>query len=358
MCNQLSVVSEMNIPASHNEQVCDMLKKSFLQWTWLFFLLLILPLGCVVSPQPEPPLVNAKRISASLIETNPENPNTDHVRIVGQSGAVSPGGSRLVIINLLDASAWADLTTAPDGSFDTTIPGIPGDELRLQAFFGERYSTPVSLIVPERDGGFESTNRPLEDCFTINPETNVDLGQLGIDEGSFAVVDLRNSCSEDVLIDEFYLLKWDYGDQLCDDEHLTCQAGSTPVTQSCSDQRSTCENNCESSYQNCIGDGTPEETCRQDYGQCFARCEQDDFDCVFVACQDQLFDCQDGSLFDGFFLDSELFPFSISPGSTRPIVVDFVSAEEGLYEELLILRISTESSLTSEYRTVLMTASI
>ena len=66
----------------------------------LCFVMGALACGCVISPQPEPPTIDADRVGIELMSTNPDSTEIDTVVVNGEPGAVTPGGAVLHAVNL------------------------------------------------------------------------------------------------------------------------------------------------------------------------------------------------------------------------------------------------------------------
>jgi hypothetical protein len=166
--------------------------------------LALLGVGCTVSPQPEPPPV----IDISLLEIAPTP--TDEAFLTGKPGAVRPGMSDLVILNLDDVAGDRDLVVAADGSFSVGL-GVLGQfaELRLQAIAGALRSEPLDigvdgtgLVLP---AGVIPAPRPLEACLFLSPALELDAGSVAVGAQADASVELQNDCPDAVQIDALTL---------------------------------------------------------------------------------------------------------------------------------------------------------
>ncbi|XYI01482.1 hypothetical protein ACMHYB_17710 [Sorangium sp. So ce1128] len=158
-------------------------------------LLAVLLGGCVVSPQPSPP-VHDPILNGGLVGvTGDPSILRDQISLEGGPGAVDPAEGVIVVTNL-------DTTDAPvlgevneDGSFLVTVTASTENVLRVQAKQGERRSTPMDLQLAGSPAG--STERVLDllPCLEIEPQAWVVL------EGGARDIVVRNTCADDVAIE-------------------------------------------------------------------------------------------------------------------------------------------------------------
>jgi hypothetical protein len=81
-----------------------------------------------------PPVIDAERVTLMV--------EHDEVHVVGDKGAVTPGGVTITVRNLVSGKS-ANSDAAKDGSFDVKAPGSVNDGFRLQASNGVAESKPV-----------------------------------------------------------------------------------------------------------------------------------------------------------------------------------------------------------------------
>ncbi|AUX31228.1 MULTISPECIES: hypothetical protein [Sorangium] len=158
-------------------------------------LLAVLLGGCVVSPQPSPP-VHDPILDGALVGVKDEVMVLgDQIALEGKPGAVRPAEGVIVVTNLdtLDAPVVADVN--PDGSFIATVLARTEHVLRMQVKQGELRSEPADL----RLAGPSSTEKTLDHlpCLELTPGAWVTFEAEG---GSRDVV-VRNACAEDVSIE-------------------------------------------------------------------------------------------------------------------------------------------------------------
>jgi hypothetical protein len=103
-----------------------------------------------------PPVLDLRRIMLEV--------SNSEVHIVGEPGAVKPGGTKIEIENLSTGEVVV-VTAADDGSFDARVGGSLDDEFEVRAINQHGHSEPVHVtrggaIVGPRDGGV----RPMIDA--------------------------------------------------------------------------------------------------------------------------------------------------------------------------------------------------
>ncbi|MCA9647504.1 MAG: hypothetical protein H6718_11125 [Polyangiaceae bacterium] len=149
-------------------------------------------LGCSISPQPEPPAEATPGFQQSLITIET---TADGLRVAGTPGAVTGTAAQLRIYNLETADTRADAPVADDGSFSIDLPGIAGDDLRLQARSDLGISEPLDITGV---GVAQNVVTPLGDCLTIKPRAEVDFGAVSISDFDVHEVEMVNECAQDV----------------------------------------------------------------------------------------------------------------------------------------------------------------
>ncbi|WP_437290521.1 hypothetical protein [Sorangium sp. So ce406] len=157
-------------------------------------LLAVLLGGCVVSPQPSPP-VHEPFLDGGLVGVPESFVQQDQISIQGQPGAVEPAEGVVLVTNLdsLDAPVLAEV--ADDGSFLVTLTASEEQVLRLQAKQGERRSAPVDVVLA--GSPISGTHRALDHLPCLEIDTWVSF------EGGAGARDVvvRNTCAEDVAIE-------------------------------------------------------------------------------------------------------------------------------------------------------------
>jgi hypothetical protein len=156
----------------------------------LLVVLVLLPLGCLGTPQPDPPNIDP----AHIFGFGTLGPPT--VRILGEEGAVVPADVLLRIYSLDQTEPPVDVTPAPDGSFDIEVPGLPDEEFRLQALRDGERSLPLDVVVVTTGTGLvQPAPRPLADCLWTSPEL-----ETTVPAGGRATIRLRNDCVDPVVV--------------------------------------------------------------------------------------------------------------------------------------------------------------
>lgn len=157
-------------------------------------LLAVLLGGCVVSPQPSPP-VHEPILDGGLIGVPESFVQQDQISLQGQPGAVEPAEGVVLVTNLdsLDAPVLAEV--ADDGSFLVTLTASEEHVLRIQAKQGERRSAPVDVVLA--GSPISGTHRVLDHlpCLEIDTWVSFEGGAGARD------VAVRNTCAEDVAIE-------------------------------------------------------------------------------------------------------------------------------------------------------------
>lgn len=318
-------------------------------------LILVAVLGCVVSPQPEPPAVDGERITIALTSEDPESPDPDTVNFTGGEGAASPAGATLSLINVDDARFWSEVTIGADGSFAASLSGEPGQEFRLQVDTGSRRSEPLRLVTPDEDGPAESVENPLEGCLVIQPGDQLDFGDIELGDVAANQVVVRNDCDEEVEIESIWLVLGYEDELLCDEELDECLEGETSTTRECEEEFDFCEEECITEYDDCIDSGEPLDECQDSLFECYFECSDAVTSCVFDLCDEQIEVCYEGldSLHNGYELIVADEPLVVDVGTSRSFVVTFTPNDTGTAEDLLVLDIEAPEE---ERRVILLTA--
>lgn len=157
-------------------------------------LLAVLVGGCVVSPQPSPPVHDPVLNGGLLGGGGDFSVLQQEILLQGQPGAVQPAAGVVVVTNLdvTDPPALAEVNA--DGSFMVALRGTVEHQLRIQVKQGERRSPPVDVRIAELPIDPQTTRSAQLPCLQV--EAWVPL------EGAADVRDtlVRNDCAEDVAI--------------------------------------------------------------------------------------------------------------------------------------------------------------
>ncbi|WP_437592830.1 hypothetical protein [Sorangium sp. So ce1000] len=152
--------------------------------------------GCVVSPQPSPP-VHEPFLDAGLVGVSGD-PMTlrNQVAIEGKPGAIQPAEGVVVVTNLDSADAPVVAEIKANGSFLATVDASTEQVLRIQVKQGDRRSAPVDLQLAGEPIDATRTMLAHLPCLEIEPDAWVSL------EGETATTDVvvRNTCADDVSI--------------------------------------------------------------------------------------------------------------------------------------------------------------
>ncbi|WP_234023691.1 hypothetical protein [Sorangium cellulosum] len=153
-------------------------------------LLAVLLGGCVVSPQPSPPVIV---LDGDLIASSPESMILrTTISVVGEAGAVDPPEGVIVATNLDTTDAPVVAEVNADGSFQVEVAATTAHVVRLQAKQEARRSEPVDVVL----AGASGTTPPELTCLAVEPDVWVSL-----DDGAAAEVVVRNTCAEEVAFD-------------------------------------------------------------------------------------------------------------------------------------------------------------
>jgi hypothetical protein len=153
--------------------------------------------GCVVSPQPSPPM-EPPTLDGGLIGLRSSEAllDTDFVGFEGGPGAVDPPEGVVIVTNLDAGDAPSIASVAKDGSFAIAVPGHPGQRFRFQAKRESARSEPFDTVV-------SSSGQVVDDlaaavaCLAVKPARWVALD----DRTDARSIVLRNTCSGAVAID-------------------------------------------------------------------------------------------------------------------------------------------------------------
>jgi hypothetical protein len=160
----------------------------------LVFALVAASAGCLVTPLPDPPDLDGPRLDRVALEPDVGLVMTSTV-VRGSAGTALPGAT-LVVVPLSNALPPALALVAEDGSFETTVDGISGDELRLSLRFGSARSTPVDVVVPEMTGPPTPARR--DPCIVVEPE--LDFGEIASGSEAMGAIVLRNECTAPIVV--------------------------------------------------------------------------------------------------------------------------------------------------------------
>jgi len=152
--------------------------------------------GCVVSPQPSPPLdePSIDDDGFSVIETGAEDANM-FVSFSAAPGTVDPPEGDVIVTNLDNDDAPSVASVNDDGSFTIALAGLPTDVIRFQVKQTLR-SQPIDLAIDATAQGI-TVVEDSPSCFVIEPARYVPLDGAG---DARSVV-LRNECEDSVRID-------------------------------------------------------------------------------------------------------------------------------------------------------------
>lgn len=149
--------------------------------------------GCSISPQPEPPAEGVTPGFTQPLITIQET--ADGLRVEGTTGAVTGDAAQLRIYNLETADTRVDSPVAEDGSFSVDLPGVAGDDLRLQVRSDQGISEPLDIT---GIGVAQRVVTPLGDCLTIKPRAQVEFGDVSISDFDVHEVEMVNQCQQNV----------------------------------------------------------------------------------------------------------------------------------------------------------------
>ncbi|WP_437680856.1 hypothetical protein [Sorangium sp. So ce131] len=155
-------------------------------------LLAVLLGGCVVSPQPSPPVIV---LDGDLIASSPDPMILrTTTTVVGGAGAVDPPEGVIVATNLDTTAPPVVAEVNADGSFQVEVEATTTQVVRLQAKQEGYRSQPVDVLLAEDPAS--GTTPPELTCLGLEPGAWVSL-----DLGAAADVVVRNTCAEEVAFD-------------------------------------------------------------------------------------------------------------------------------------------------------------
>lgn len=152
--------------------------------------------GCVVSPQPSPPIDEPSFDADGLgiTETATEDSLT-MISFVAAPGTVDPAEGVVVVTNLETSDAPSIATVSDDGSFSIALNGLPTDVVRFQVKQGNVRSQPVDIAIDATAQGFDVIDGAPA-CLVVDPAKFVALS--GQDDARSII--LRNQCDSVVRI--------------------------------------------------------------------------------------------------------------------------------------------------------------
>jgi len=313
-------------------------------------LALTLACGCIVSPQPEPPTIDADRVWIELVSTNPDQPDAepDTAIVHGDSGAVTPGGALLRVVNLDLTETVREVVVEGDGSFSVALGGEPGHVFRLRAFADELWSRPVDVVAPEETGPVEPAPHPLGDCFLVRSPSAVEFGSVPVGDIAVEVVTIENECGDPASIESIRLRIGDTQPPDCTDPTGQCFAEDGEVVPECAAIWEQCGADCDRQYQECIDSGEGSDQCDVLRTECAdTQCQPE----LQACCEQVAQDCEETPYEEpqGFSALHGSVPMTVPSGSSRTIVITFAPLVAGQAEDALIIDIGSPES---ERRTI------
>lgn len=152
----------------------------------------LLLLGCgpqSATPMPEPPGIDGSLIAPvipDIVLLSEPHP----VTVKGEPGSVT-AGSLVRALNLDGIEAAVEVRSLQDGSFQLTLLGSVGDELRFEATAAGRRSLPVDVVLAQIDFQDAFEPSPRHACVELEPGY-----QLPFDGAGGAQWFVRNSCRD------------------------------------------------------------------------------------------------------------------------------------------------------------------
>jgi hypothetical protein len=179
--------------------------------------------GCVVSPQPLPPIapsIDLSRVSVSTTDTV--------IQIHGDPGAVTSDAT-LSALSATTNGQPAEVVVAKDGSFDVSLEADPANLYRMEAELDGIFSAPIDLSVPlaldAQRAPATVAKAPFASCLVVDTGSVVDVGSVRVGDTLPFAVQLQNGCSEDVVADDIHLRFGDAGFVVDTAAPLTIPAG-------------------------------------------------------------------------------------------------------------------------------------
>lgn len=310
--------------------------------------------GCVISPQPLPPSIDASKITMELTSSQPDGGELDRVIIVGSAGAVTPGGAQLRVNNLDSGDPANALIVEDDGSFSVLTPGSSGDVFRLRAFHHDLWSEPVDIEVPEEDGPVDPLDRPLEECLLLDPPDRLDFGPVDLDTAADGAIEVHNECLVTVRIEDVRIRISEAARTECEESYSTCMSATDDSDTPCVSARADCTRVCDDNHAHCLDSSDDHDMCEADLEECRGNCSDRFEVCMESHCEDLRRECDDTTTSDssGFSVDHSMFPLDVPVGAMRSIVVTFIPLGRGHVEDDLIIEVSAPEE---ERRSVLLT---
>jgi hypothetical protein len=166
------------------------------RWGAILALATALTGGCVVSPQPSPPLEPILDGDGIVLGMTIEGLNEGEITFEGVPGTVEPAKGLVVVTNLDTTEAPRLSEVREDGSFLVSISGLVEHSFRFQVKLDEGRSQPVDVRLSDRS----TETGPARDelpCLEVEPSAWVSF--LSEEETHNIVV--RNGCDSDVSLD-------------------------------------------------------------------------------------------------------------------------------------------------------------
>jgi hypothetical protein len=195
--------------------------------TWVFAAIVVAATthGCVVSPQPLPPITPVIDVTRLQV-----TPMVGFIQIHGLPGAVTDGAT-LSALAATTSGQTAATVVATDGSFDVSLANDPANIYRLEAELEGEFSAPVDVAVA--DTAFDAqtaapapVTAPFAGCLVVSPVPVADEGALRIGKSLAFAVQLQNGCAEDIVADDVRLRAGNAGFVLDTAAPLTIGAGT------------------------------------------------------------------------------------------------------------------------------------
>jgi hypothetical protein len=152
--------------------------------------------GCSISPQPEPPLINRERIHLTSDGMS--------LTVTGDPEAVSPPGmeTTVTVIGLDTPEDEMVIAVNDDGSFVAApfvvFPMAPAPEVRIFATVDGVRTEPIDLVA-NPDGTMADAFRPLEDCLVVPP--TLLMGEVSEEDIVVGQARIENNCIEPVILE-------------------------------------------------------------------------------------------------------------------------------------------------------------
>lgn len=140
------------------------------------------------------PTLDLDRVSTPFEAASPAG----EISLSGGADAASPAGATVRVYNLDSEAPPAEAVVQEDGSFELTLPGEPGDQVRIQVIDGDLRSTPVDLFYQESDIDTlppgQVTAAEVARCLVLEPPYELVIRESG-------GVQVNNGCAFDVVLD-------------------------------------------------------------------------------------------------------------------------------------------------------------